>query len=186
MITFQVNEKITFLSEKGEGTIIAVLGGNFYLVLDEAGFERKYSSTDLVKIHGTHYTFSETLFVPDNISLVKNKLIDLKERGSSDTKSLDVWEIDLHIEALVESTGGMSNSEILERQMREFKAFYNKALQKRVRRLVIIHGVGEGILKQEIRDFLTGKSGISYYDADFRYYGKGATEVEVRYTQLDF
>ena len=48
-------------------------------------------------------------------------------------------------------------------------------------KLIIIHGVGEGVLKDEVRLFLSKKEGIEYFDADYREYGKGATAVELRY-----
>jgi hypothetical protein len=35
-----------------------------------------------------------------------------------------------------------------------------------------------------VRLFLDKKDGIEYYDADFREYGKGATAIEIRYTQI--
>ena len=108
-----------------------------------------------------------------------------KESSHSGARDQELWELDLHIEVLVDSHAGMSNSEILERQMRELRVFYNSALQKRIRKLIIIHGVGEGVLKQEVRDFLAGKDGISYFDADFRTYGKGATAVEIRHTKVE-
>ena len=47
--------------------------------------------------------------------------------------------------------------------------------------LTNIHGVGEGVLKSEVRIFLSGKEGLDYYDADFREYGKGATSVDLFY-----
>jgi len=185
--TFQISEKVGFLKEKGGGKIISILPGNSYLILDEDGFERTCRASELIKIHGTDYKIplDETIKVLDDGLLTKDTHVRHKESSHSGAKDHEMWEIDLHIESLVESHAGMSNSEILDRQMRELRTFYNNALQKRVRKLIIIHGVGEGVLKQEVRDFLAGKTGISFYDADFRMYGKGATAVEVRYTQVE-
>ena len=42
-------------------------------------------------------------------------------------------------------------------------------------------GVGEGVLKQEIRSYLDKQEGVEYFDADFREYGKGATTIEIHY-----
>jgi dsDNA-specific endonuclease/ATPase MutS2 len=47
--------------------------------------------------------------------------------------------------------------------------------------VILIHGVGEGILKEEVRTFLSKQEGVEYFDADFREYGKGATTAEIRY-----
>ena len=48
--------------------------------------------------------------------------------------------------------------------------------------LVFIHGVGLGVLKEEVRSFFRNFEGLEVYDADFREYGKGATVVEVSYS----
>ena len=46
------------------------------------------------------------------------------------------------------------------------------------RRIVFIHGVGNGTLKTELRKQLERKyKGINYQDASFREYGYGATMV---------
>ena len=74
----------------------------------------------------------------------------------------------------------MSNADILMKQMRELRTFYQRALSRRIRKLVIIHGVGEGVLREEVRSFLERQEGLDFYDADFREYGKGATIVEIR------
>jgi dsDNA-specific endonuclease/ATPase MutS2 len=42
----------------------------------------------------------------------------------------------------------------------------------------VIHGIGEGVLKNEIRTYLSQQDQIEVYDADFSAYGKGATAVE--------
>jgi dsDNA-specific endonuclease/ATPase MutS2 len=42
----------------------------------------------------------------------------------------------------------------------------------------VIHGVGEGVLKNEVRTYLENQSGIEFYDSDFREYGKGATTID--------
>lgn len=76
---------------------------------------------------------------------------------------------------------GLSNYQILTKQLAEFKSFYKKAKQNHIRKIVVIHGVGEGVLKEEIRTYLSKQDGIEYFDADFREYGKGATTVEIHY-----
>ena len=54
-------------------------------------------------------------------------------------------------------------------------------MEKDIQKIIVIHGVGEGVLKEEIRSYLSKQEGLEYYDADFREYGKGATAVEIHY-----
>ena len=184
--SFQINEKVAFLYEKGGGIVRRFDVNGLIFVEDEDGFERPFPSNELVKIYGSDYHLPEDnlahLIEDDTISTSQHTI--RKEKQSGTNKSMDVWEIDLHIESLLDSNLGMSNSEILAVQMKEFRNFFNRAKSKNVRKLIVIHGVGAGVLKDDVRLFLDKKDGIEYYDADFREYGKGATAIEIRYTQV--
>jgi dsDNA-specific endonuclease/ATPase MutS2 len=70
------------------------------------------------------------------------------------TKSADVLEVDLHIENLIDSHRGMQNFQIIEVQMANFRRSLNMALNKRLKKVIFVHGVGEGVLRQEIRNEL--------------------------------
>ena len=100
------------------------------------------------------------------------------EERTGQRKPLTVWEVDLHIEELIDSHRGMSNTEIMLKQLGEFRSMFKKAKKQSVHKLIVIHGVGEGVLKSEIRSYLALQDQIEVYDADFSEYGKGATTVE--------
>ena len=179
---FKVGDKVTFLHESGGGTIIK-LEGVKYFVEDETGFDRPFYENEIAVIHGTDYKLSEidNLDITEENTITTQKHQVLKEKQSGTSKMLNFWEIDLHIEEITESHRGFTNYEILTKQLREFRHFFKKAKEKRVAKLVVIHGVGEGILKEEIRSYLEKQIGAEYYDADFREYGKGATTIELHY-----
>lgn len=184
--SFQINEKVGFLYEKGGGIVRKIDDKGFIFVEDESGFERPFRASELVKIHGSEYHLLDDNItqINEDDTISKIKHTTHKESRTGSRRPIDVWEIDLHIESLLESHVGMSNAEILTLQLKELKNFYKRAIDKHIRKLVIIHGVGEGVLKDEVRLFLSKKEGIDYYDADFREYGKGATAVEVHYNLL--
>lgn len=87
-------------------------------------------------------------------------------------------EIDLHIEELIDNYGGMSNAEIVIVQLRHFQAALDKAISNHCRTLTVIHGVGNGRLKQEVRSILT-KMKLRFHDGSYSKYGFGATEVVI-------
>ena len=180
---FQIGEKVGFLYEQGGGKIVRFSSDGLIVVEDEMGFERPFRSNELVKIHGTEYHLPDDSVaqINEDDSISKQRHTIRQETPTGQRRPIDVWEIDLHIESLVDSHAGMSNAEILLLQMKEFRNFYKRATDKRIRKLIVIHGVGEGVLKEEVRLFLSRKDGVEYYDADFRDYGKGATAVEIRY-----
>ena len=182
---FTNGEKVLFMHEEGSGTIKEKTSSG-YLVEDEFGFSKEYKPSELVAIHGADYKINEAqvVAVNEDETFAHGKHTVRKGQLTGKRKEVDVWEIDLHIEEIVNSHRGLTNGEILQKQITELKSFYNRALRKHVRKLVIIHGVGEGVLKEEVRQFLDSKEGIEVYDADFREYGKGATAVEIRYNLL--
>lgn len=74
----------------------------------------------------------------------------------------------------------MSNFDIVNLQLDTAKRQLEFAIQKRIQKIVFIHGVGEGILKEELGYLFRKYEGIDWYDADYQKYGMGATEVYIR------
>ena len=86
-------------------------------------------------------------------------------------------EIDLHIEELLDDYSRMSNAEIIQVQLRHFQQALDKAITERYRKLTVIHGVGNGRLKQEVRNIIAANSALRFYDGSYARYGFGATEI---------
>src|SRR5690554_3186440 len=62
-------------------------------------------------------------------------------------KSDPVIEVDLHINELIDTTAGMNNADILEYQMNKFNDVMKENIKNKNRRIVFIHGKGDGVLK---------------------------------------
>lgn len=96
-------------------------------------------------------------------------------------RTAEIVEIDLHINELLDNSEGLSNREILGIQMDRVESEMKLAIQSGVKKIVFIHGVGQGILKQEVANLLKYKFKKYYYqDASFKEYGYGATMVTLR------
>jgi len=89
------------------------------------------------------------------------------------------FEVDLHIEELLENTAGMDNAEIIRYQLRYFDKCMDEARRRPIKRFVAIHGIGKGRLRDEIRKILVLEN-IEHYDAPLSKYGYGATEIIVK------
>lgn len=89
-------------------------------------------------------------------------------------------EIDLHIHELVDDESGLTPGDILDLQITHFKKELDKAIVDRVKKIVFIHGVGQGVLKMKIRSILDRDyKKHQYQDASFAQYKFGATLVEI-------
>jgi dsDNA-specific endonuclease/ATPase MutS2 len=64
-------------------------------------------------------------------------------------------------------------------QLDTAKRQLNFAISKRIQKVVFIHGVGEGVLKEELRYLFNRYDNVKFYDADYQKYGLGATEVYI-------
>ena len=90
----------------------------------------------------------------------------------------DLEEVDLHIEQLVDSLKALTPVEMLDIQMKRFSSSLEEAIRNRKKRIVFIHGVGNGRLRLEIQKVLKQKyPKLRYQDASFKEYGFGATLI---------
>lgn len=99
---------------------------------------------------------------------------------SKPSRSTDLIEVDLHIDALLPDTRGLDNKDMLDVQMKHVRTVMERNGRVMGLRIVFIHGVGAGVLKSELRRFLERQYPKCHYqDASFREYGFGATMVTI-------
>ena len=132
-------------------------------------------------------TFSNILFekYPDRqvevamyyeISANKAKIYDATKAQQHIEPARSV--VDLHIEKLSDNPKELSNYEILSLQLKTFEKYFELALLHRQRELIVIHGVGEGKLRDEVHDILRLKKELkSFVNQYHPLYGFGATEI---------
>jgi hypothetical protein len=90
--------------------------------------------------------------------------------------------VDLHIGELLDNTRGMSNAEILNYQIDAFRKVMDANLRNAGKKIVFIHGKGEGVLRQALMKELNYRyKGHDVQDASFREYGYGATQITIRH-----
>lgn len=95
-------------------------------------------------------------------------------------KNTDPLVVDLHISELLDDWNGMSNAEILNYQIDKFREVMDANMNFGGKKIVFIHGKGEGILRQALLKELNYRyKACSVQDASFREYGYGATQVTV-------
>lgn len=88
--------------------------------------------------------------------------------------------IDLHADALLETTRGMSPAAILEYQVDYFHRTMQENRQHKGQRIIFIHGKGDGVLRAAVIKALKLKwPSCRWQDASFREYGYGATQVTI-------
>ncbi|MGM9714170.1 MAG: DUF2027 domain-containing protein [Prevotella sp.] len=93
----------------------------------------------------------------------------------------DAEVIDLHAEKLLDNTGGMSSADILNYQLDHFRRIMKEHRHEKGKKIIFIHGKGEGVLRHAIIHELNYRyRPCTYQDASFQEYGYGATQVTIK------
>lgn len=124
----------------------------------------------------------EKLTEKETLAIIREKETkEIPRQAVKRQSTPELLEIDLHINELIDSVAGLSNGEILQIQLDKFNAVMEANLHNRGRRVVFIHGVGNGVLKNELRKQLERKyKKVDFQDASFKEYGYGATMVIIK------
>ena len=174
---FKLGQQVAVLDETLEGKVIFTEKNSVTIETSE-GFEISFDASSLILLPNQKL---QNVFAHQSLQGVLNEKESTKKRTAivqkKSKKDDFVLEVDLHIEKLVPSKKGMSNYDILNLQLNTAKRQLEFALDKRIPKVVFIHGVGEGVLKAEL-DFLLGRyEYLTFQDANYQKYGLGATEV---------
>ncbi|HAA00594.1 MAG TPA: Smr/MutS family protein [Flavobacteriales bacterium] len=173
-MALQIGDRVTFLNEAGNGIVRALTVKGKALVETADGLEIEYPLKYLVKMPDeTDYSLPHA----NEQAFIRGKLRSENKAKKKTTVREKILEIDLHIYELTDNHRGLSNADMLRMQLQAFKRKMEEAQRKRVQKLIVIHGVGEGVLRSEIRTALRQYENIEVLDADYAKYGRGATEV---------
>ncbi|MBU3012230.1 DNA mismatch repair protein MutS [Polaribacter vadi] len=173
----EIGNKVAVLDDVLKG-IVTNIKGDDISVETEDGMLFIFKRNELVKIEKEQHEL--TKFSDINNAFLKEKIASQKKNKSAFIKEKNevILEVDLHINQLVKSTRGLDNYDMLNLQLDTAKRKIEYAIGKRISKIVFIHGVGEGVLKSELHSLLN-KYPVKYYDASYKKYGLGATEVYV-------
>ncbi|NDC40043.1 MAG: hypothetical protein EBZ77_00565 [Chitinophagia bacterium] len=91
-------------------------------------------------------------------------------------------ELDLHFEQLFPGLNGLTNDEMLHKQMAMLEKYVHLAIAHRLHRMIVIHGLGKGKLRDEVHLYLKKVNEVSRFKNEWSgKYGFGATEVIFKY-----
>lgn len=136
-------------------------------------------------------TFAYLLFqdFPDKVEVEKIDLSKLNKAGFRMYEASKVKDylpparsvIDLHIEKLADQPEKLTSREILELQLATFEKYYELALLHHLPQFTVVHGIGQGVLREAIHEKLKLKKEVtSFVNQHHPQYGYGATEIFFR------
>jgi len=177
-MALKVGDIVSFLDDVGEGVVVEILDVHRVKVLVD-GFEQTFNNTEIIRIDPEEREdfskrvsgdiFSGSFDEPDEPDPPKKSVPKQKTRLPN--------EINLHMEDLRDEYSDLSAGEKLQLQLRYFNEKLEEAIRLKKKSLIVVHGVGKGTLRAEVRLILDDYPNITYCDASYDTYGYGATEV---------
>jgi len=174
----KISDKVLALDDDFEGVVVAI-DDEMVDVESEEGFVLRFRESELIPAispqNALRFSQVSQAEIQSKEDSKPKKNISLESQKKKN--KVPPMEVDLHIGKLVNNSRGMSNYDMLNLQLETAKRQLTFARNKRIQRIVFIHGVGEGVLKEELYYLLRREENLDFYDADYQKYGIGATEV---------
>lgn len=194
-VDFRPGDRVRFLNDVGEAEVLFVIDLDTVQIKDETGFDYPFQKKDLIVIGDRRAELEAYSQVEPEYREILDRNIDeravrkanddfqLKYRNhkaNNQRRKGEYMEVDLHMHALVDSERGMDPGAKRDLQMAHFERMLKRCEEQKISKLIAIHGVGQGVLRQEIRKLLEHYyPHCTFHDADFREYGYGATEIRI-------
>ena len=175
-IMFKIGDQVQFLNEVGGGTVVDVKDG-LISVEDADGFIYDYPESQLILKKEW-----KPIAPIESEEMLSSQIV----RDDADGYRLiqgrsPYMEVDLHIHMVVDQTRNLSNHDMVVLQLHHFEKTLTEARKKKLKKVVYIHGIGKGRLRNELRKRLKSMANCDFEDADYTRYGLGATQVKLWY-----
>jgi len=161
----KIGDKVSVVDEDLSGIITSV-HGKTVVFKDEYGFTYQYPQEKLVPKNADLY---------ENIKVVRKpepkKVISKKHQNNA-------LVLDLHFHNLVKNPNDYDSFErlfIQKEKLLETIAFCRK---NNLKRLEIVHGIGDGVLQRMVFDVMESQSNLDFYNKDILHHQSGAVMVE--------
>ena len=147
---FNIGDKVKFLKSNDFGTIVNIISERKIQVEDSSLFLTVVNVKDIVKFDDhtdTVQAYGDVMFSKES---KENTSVKKMSR-----QNLNEVKIDLHIENLSNDFLAMTNFEIVQIQLKKCEDALIKAINSNAQKLIIVHGIGEGVLKKEVHNLLS-------------------------------
>ena len=158
---FKIGDKVKFLRSNDFGVVESIISERKLKVRDSSDFISVVNINDII--------------IYDNSTNTVASYGDMKtNKKTKIVSNLNVLKLDLHIENLISDYQQMTNFEIVQVQVKKCEDFLLKSFNTNVQKLIIVHGIGEGVLKKEVHELLN-RYQLRYYES----LNGGSTEVMI-------
>ena len=160
----KIGDKVSVIDEDLDGIVTSVQG-NLIHFEDEFGFVHQYPKEKLVE---------------RNASLYENLKVEKKfeyQKPVSKKHNRNHLVLDLHFEKLVENPLDYESFERLFIQKEKLMETLEFCRKNHLKKLEIVHGIGDGILQKLVLDTLESQTGLHFYNKEILHHQSGSVMV---------
>ena len=163
----KTGDKISVIDDDLTGIITAVKG-ELVFFKDDHGFTHQYPKEKVVMRNPGIY---------DGLKII-SKAETPKPLSKKHNKKHLV--LDLHFENLVKNPSDYDAFERIFLQKEKLEETVRFCRNNNLKKLEIIHGIGDGVLQKMVHDYLVGQTNLEFDDHDFFYHQRGSVMVTLR------
>ncbi|WP_172283628.1 Smr/MutS family protein [Chryseobacterium sp. LAM-KRS1] len=161
----KIGDQVSVVDEDLSGVITSVKG-NIVVLKDEYGFTHQYPKEKLVPKNASLY---------DNIKVVKKAE---PQKITSKKHQKNHMVLDLHFHNLVKNPNDYDGFERLFLQKEKLIDTLSFCRKNHLKRLEIVHGIGDGVLQRMVLDVLESQADLDFYNKEILHHQSGAVMVE--------
>lgn len=161
----KIGDKVSVVDEDLSGAVTSVKG-NIVIFKDEYGFTYQYPKEKLVPKNSDIY---------ENINIVQKAE---PKKNISKKHQKNALVLDLHFHNLVKNPNDYDSFERLFIQKERLLETLSFCRKNHLKRLEIVHGIGDGVLQRMVWDILESQTGLDFYNKEILHHQSGAVMVE--------
>ena len=169
-VDIKKGDRVSVIDQNLEGIVVSISPKRIAVHCSD-GFIENFHPYELIKKE----SFSFPKLTNSDIKNIHLKENNVNKSFKQTRRAKEIEEIDLHIENLVDNPEQLKPQEIVDIQISAIIKNLDSIQKKQ--KIVFIHGVGKGFLKEKLISILEQYQNITFQDANFIKYGMGATEV---------
>ena len=161
----KIGDKVSVIDENLRGKVLTIIA-NQVKIEDEHGFTYNFSKDKLTILDANLY---------ENSPIIKKKetsKVISKKHNKAPLK------LDLHFELLVKNPNDYDAFERLMIQREKLEETIDFCRKNHIKKLQIIHGIGDGVLQKMVYDILEGLTNVEYDSDGFFFHQSGNVEVK--------
>lgn len=163
----KIGDSVSVIDDNLSGKIISIKGKRV-TIEDEHGFPYDYDADELVVQQAEIY---------DELKIVKKQETT---KPVSKKHDKNPFILDLHFENLVKNPNDYDAFERLFRQKEKLLNTLDYCRRNNLKKLEIIHGIGDGVLQQMVHEILESQTNIEFQNKEILHHQSGTVLVFFR------